>query len=110
MSMTERLLEMHETRAELRRMVEQREEEDPTTRIPRLTAADKNNVLDLMVRMRCHQFRQEMNLDRDQLLVNGSGDLAELLDVSKDYVRLGILDTGQAIYVPRKFFRPVPKR
>lgn len=107
MSLTEKLLEMQEARKDLHRMVASRED-NATARAPRLTAEEKARTEDTICKFHCHLFRQSMNLKRDQLLINGSGDIAELLDVQHDFVKLGLLETGQIVHVNRRYFKPCP--
>jgi hypothetical protein len=113
MSITDRLAEIHEAKQQLRQLLIERGEDvlPVDTWVERVARPgpqelDTERAKKAASEFRCTVFRQEMNLDHNQLLVSGAGEVAELLDVIGDHVRVGILKTGKTLYVPRSCFRP----
>lgn len=116
MSIADRLKEIHENRDRLKQLrdefgVNEVDEwmERTVREAPVLTEEERAQRMKTALNFRCWAFRQEMNLGPAQLLVNGDGEVAELLDAMGDFIRIGILETGQIINVSRRMFKPCAK-
>lgn len=92
--MTAQLAEIHRNRELLKSMIAPDDARYHST--PAAAMAAKCRVL---------QFRRENGLGPHQLLINGSGDIATLIDVASGFMRLALYETGQVIHVPVDHFQ-----